>query len=148
MSDTTAQDAIDRTRARLLHGRGPGAGEREVARHTRDRTEIGGVAVPELLEATAAQAAATRGDPAALAHRVVRQRARLASDLCTVVARAQDAVRPTTGRAVALVVGVVVGALVGWLLRSRRGWRSTDGPPASRPARAPRAPRRRRTRST
>ena len=60
MSDDSVQGAVQRTRARLLDGRGPDADEREVARHTRDRTEIGGVPVPALLEVTAAQAAAIR----------------------------------------------------------------------------------------
>src|SRR4051812_21416682 len=135
MIDTTAQDAVDRARARLLHGRGPGAGECEVARHTRDRTEIGGIAVPDLLEATAAHAAATRGDTAALADRVARQRTRLATDLVAVTMGMRSAARPAARRAVALAAGV----LVGWLLRSRRGRRRTGGPPASRPGRAPRA---------
>ena len=103
------QGAIDLDRERLLRGRGPGAGPREVARHTRDRVEIGGIPVPDLLESTATQAAATRGDPAALADRVARQRARLAGDLAGIAAEAGAAARTVTGRAAAFGVGVLVG---------------------------------------
>lgn len=143
MTDPSAQDAIDLDRQRLLRGRGPGASPREIARSTRDRTEIGGVAVPELLEASAAQAAVVRGDVAALADRATRQRARLAEDLSAVAERADRAARLSVGWAISFLAGL----LAGWLLRSRRGSRSTGGPPASRPARAPRSRRPRRTRS-
>ena len=142
MTDTPASEAIDLARARLLRGRGPGATEREVAHHTRDRTAIGGVAVPRLLAETDAHAAELRGDVAALADRVTRQRDQLAADLSVVAGRLRRTARPMPAVTAAFAGGLVVG----WLLRSRRGWRSTGGPPASRPARAPRTPRRRRTR--
>jgi len=138
------QGAIDLDRERLLRGRGPGAGPREVARHTRDRVEIGGIPVPDLLESTATQAAATRGDPAARADRVVGQRRALAAELLAVADRARTTARRTGGRLV--VVAIVV--LVARLLRSRRGWRSTGSPPASPPGRARRSRRRRPVRST
>jgi len=143
MPELSAQGAIDLDRERLLRGRGPGASPREVARHTSDRPEIGGVAVPELLETTAAQAAVVRGDVAALADRATTDRARLADDLSAVALRAERAARLSARWTVAFLAGL----LAGWLLRSRRGSRSTGGPPASRPDPARRGRRRRPTRS-
>lgn len=61
----TAPEAIHRARTRLLAGRGPGASDEEVRRHTRARSYVGGRATPEERAAVARQADRARRDTGA-----------------------------------------------------------------------------------
>lgn len=53
-------------RQELMGGRGPGAGDAEVAAHTRDRVMIGGETATRRLEVAARQTGYARRDPAAI----------------------------------------------------------------------------------
>lgn len=66
--DTEAvQASVQRARARLLGGRGPGADTSEVDRHTRARPRLDGETTSQHLEVLARATAIARGDAAAIA---------------------------------------------------------------------------------
>lgn len=64
---------MELARAGLLGGRGPGASEAEVTRHTRARPRLGGRPVAEQRAALAARTARAGGDADALAAQVAVQ---------------------------------------------------------------------------
>lgn len=80
-SGLAAQAEIRRLRHGLLGGRGPGASEREIARHTRDRPVTG--AVPTVIERELVQVSTglARGDLYAIERDLQPVRARLAVTL-------------------------------------------------------------------
>lgn len=57
------QAAIEKARADLLGGRGPGANEQEITRHTRTRAWLGGQPTAQQRERLAEHTALARGDP-------------------------------------------------------------------------------------
>ncbi|MGH3721262.1 MAG: hypothetical protein ACRDRI_20900 [Pseudonocardiaceae bacterium] len=59
---SAVQAAIEQTRARLLGGRGPGAGSPEIDQHTRDREYLGEQPIAQRREALARRTAIARGD--------------------------------------------------------------------------------------
>ena len=131
--DETATGTVATARARLLGGRGPGADPREIARHTRDRGQIGGVPTTDLLERTAVAAATARGSVPALAAAAAARREQLGDSLDVLVEHLDTARHGLhVGR---LTAALVLGTLIGYRLRSRRSARRTAGPRASRPAR-------------
>ena len=78
MSHAESQDAsarVKQLRGALLTGRGPGASEKEIAEHTRDRPLLGAVPAPVERALVARQAGHLRaGDP--VTSRIARRRAR------------------------------------------------------------------------
>ncbi len=76
-----AQDQVGRLRRQLLGGHGPGASDREVARHTRERPTVG--AVPMMIERELVQVRTdlARSDPAAIEQDLERTRARLTATI-------------------------------------------------------------------
>ena len=79
--DQRAQDQVGRLRRQLLGGHGPGASDREVARHTRERPTVG--AVPMMIERELVQVRTdlARSDPAAIEQDLERTRARLTATI-------------------------------------------------------------------
>jgi hypothetical protein len=103
--------SIDRARADLLGGRGPGAGESEVAAHTRNRVEIAGMPAPRRLESAARQAAGARGDIEAIAEAIQLDRAHAAAAVTEPVRPrrlARDAVPAHRSHRALLVLGTAV----------------------------------------
>ncbi|MGI8869176.1 MAG: DUF3618 domain-containing protein [Mycobacteriales bacterium] len=80
-------DRLVRARDHLMGGRGPGADPAVIARHTRDRAQIGHRPVTDRLEMTARQSAAARHDPEAIAATITASRAELAQTLATLIER-------------------------------------------------------------
>lgn len=79
--DGAVQATIAWYRARLLDGRGPGAGPAEIDRLTRARPQLGGEPTPRHLETVAWHSAAAREDAAAMAVDLATTRDRLISDV-------------------------------------------------------------------
>jgi len=78
-SDAAAvQAGIAGDRARLLAGRGPGASQDEIDKHTRARTQLAGEPMPQHLQALAQQTALARPDTAALPADIAAARDKLA----------------------------------------------------------------------
>jgi hypothetical protein len=82
-----ARAEVTRLRAGVLGGRGPGASRSEFLQHTRARSAVGGVPVPERRDAVARAAAAARGDVERLSLEVAADRARLSASLGEVRSR-------------------------------------------------------------
>ena len=78
MSHAESQNAsarVEQLRGALLTGRGPGASEKEIAEHTRDRPWLDAVAPPAERALSARQAGHLRaGDP--ITSRIARRKAR------------------------------------------------------------------------
>lgn len=65
--DPDPQPRVERARARLLGGRGPGASSDEILRHTRARPRLADQPTPQYRAAVTRQTARARRDPDALA---------------------------------------------------------------------------------
>jgi hypothetical protein len=91
-SDPAAEVSAElfRVRQELMGGRGPGAGDAEVAAHTRDRVMIGGQTATRRLEIAARQTGYARRDPAAIS----RTTRLTGAELAQTVAQLADRLHP------------------------------------------------------
>lgn len=76
-----AQGEVARLRRRLLHGRGPGASERELAPYMHDRAFLGAVPTMVERELVQVQTGRARGDAAAIEDNLGQMRASLAATI-------------------------------------------------------------------
>lgn len=78
---------LRRARQELLRGRGPGAGDAEIAAHTRNRVAIAGVTATRRLEMAARQTARARQDTDAITTVIELSRAELSDTLTQLTGR-------------------------------------------------------------
>jgi hypothetical protein len=123
----TVDAMLARFRAEILGGRGPGADDDEVARHTRDRPTVGGTSTAVSREVGHVRTARYRGvDPAAIEREVDWARPWAGSGP-EQAARAEHhggVVEQVLGRGAALAI---LGALA-WRLVPRRAQRARRAP--------------------
>ncbi len=127
-------EKLRQARAELMGGRGPGAGDTEVAAHTRDRVMIGGETATRRLEMAARQTGYARRDAAAITRTAQLTRAELAESVAQLARRLHPRrLLPVTGTAVhrrlgahplPFVLGCVALLLV--IRRKHRVSRRTD----------------------
>lgn len=84
---TDVSAMLRQAREELMGGRGPGAGDAEVAAHTRDRVMIGGETATRRLEMAARQTGYARRDPAAISRTAQLTGAELAESLARLARR-------------------------------------------------------------
>lgn len=85
VADVSAE--LHQARQELMGGRGPGAGDLEVAAHTRDRVMIGGETATRRLEMAARQTGYARRDPAAISRTTQLTGAELAKTMAQLAQR-------------------------------------------------------------
>ncbi|HET7387674.1 MAG TPA: hypothetical protein VFJ19_13535 [Nocardioidaceae bacterium] len=120
-----AQQCIDRLRATLMGGRGPGATATELAEHQHARTVVGAVPVTLERERVSLGARAARGDTGA---DTTARRATTGLGVSSQTDRRSEQVKPQGDRPVlaSFAVGVLLGAVAATVARGRRRSRTAE----------------------
>lgn len=112
---------VERARAHLMGGHGPGASPTDIARHTRGRTDLAGQPTAQRRAQLARQTALARGDTDALAAQITATSSDLGATLAAIKQRIVPVGRTAGRSTLVAMTGFALGpGMTGVLLLVRR----------------------------